>query len=502
MHRYALRAPSVLALLFAFAVAWLWHLSGTSLTAPHDNLEQMLWTHSLQWGYYKHPPLPTWLLWPGVQMTSSPSGHIWASYVMGASVSLLAVFVFWHLLAHLRGRPYAFVAVLAMLCITYYNGRLYYYNHNTVLMLAVCLSAWACWRAFEARSLLWWAALGMALGLGALSKYQIAISVICVLVFFISQGAWRVAVHRQGLLLAGGVALLVFSPHAFWLQANDFQPFVYATQTSLGLNLDAAQRILQSLRWLADMLLNRALPAWLFLAAVAFIAAKHQTPANDAPAPMPRTTDARHFLLIWGFVPLAFTVLVGLATGAELQLQWGTAFLLFAVPAVMELSSVARKSINIARALCVFILIQALLMLASHLSSFKGPASMRDKHWRSFDSAKFAERIAPTALAQLGGHIHIVIGPSNLSSALAVHLPGQPLVLVDGRHDISPWVQKDDVKRCGAVEVVKKVGGAFPNDVNSLEQDFPGVGFRIVRPQSGQLPCESMSKKPTKLSKS
>ena len=191
--------------MLTFAVAWLWHLSGASLTAPQDNLEQLLWTHYLQWGYYKHPPLPTWLLWPAVQLAASPSGHIWASYVVGASVSLLAVFVFWHLLAHLRGRPYAFVAVLAALCITYYNGRLYYYNHNTVLMLAVCLSAWACWRAVEARSLLWWAALGMALGLGALSKYHIAISVICVLVFFISQGAWRVAVHRQGLLLAGAV---------------------------------------------------------------------------------------------------------------------------------------------------------------------------------------------------------------------------------------------------------------------------------------------------------
>ena len=26
---------------------------------PWDNIEQLVWSQSLQWGYYKHPPLPT-----------------------------------------------------------------------------------------------------------------------------------------------------------------------------------------------------------------------------------------------------------------------------------------------------------------------------------------------------------------------------------------------------------------------------------------------------------
>jgi hypothetical protein len=285
--------------------------------------------------------------------------------------------------------------------------------------------------------------------------------------------------------------MLVFSPHAYWLQAHEFQPFVYAQQTSLGASLDAGQRVSQSMRWLADMLLNRALPAWLQLAAVMFMVRKQRTSFNTTEPSALRQPAARSFLLIWGFVPLAFTVIVGLATGAELQLQWGTAFLLLAVPAVMELIPVAWKNVNATRVLCVFVGIQALLLVASHLSSYKGPASMRDKHWRSIDSAKLAQRIAPAAMAQLGGEVKVVMGSANLATAIALQLPGQPTVLIDGRYDISPWVQQDLVKRCGAVEIVKKSGAAFPIDTTSLEEVLPGWGWRIVKPEIGQPPCQS-----------
>ncbi|NMM79153.1 hypothetical protein B2J89_21170, partial [Acidovorax sp. SRB_24] len=48
--------------LLLFAGVWLWHLSSVALSPPADNIEQLTWMRSLQWGYYKHPPLPTWML--------------------------------------------------------------------------------------------------------------------------------------------------------------------------------------------------------------------------------------------------------------------------------------------------------------------------------------------------------------------------------------------------------------------------------------------------------
>src|SRR4249920_2024958 len=127
------RTPAyVIAGLLAFAFVWLLHLGQTSFAAPVDNIEQLVWVRSLEWGYYKHPPLPTWLLWLPVKIFGLTP---WTTYVLGAALTLTALGLFWGFLARLRGQAYASVALAAAACITFYNGRLTYYNHNVVLLL-------------------------------------------------------------------------------------------------------------------------------------------------------------------------------------------------------------------------------------------------------------------------------------------------------------------------------------------------------------------------------
>ena len=71
----------------------------------------------------------------------------------------------------------------------------------------------------------------------------------------------------------------------------------------------------------------------------------------------------------------------------------------------------------------VFIVFQGLLLVQSHLSSPLGPLALRDRHWRAFDSAQLAERIAEPARAALGGPIRVVIGTTGPAGALALRLP-------------------------------------------------------------------------------
>lgn len=140
---------------------------------------------TLEWGYYKHPPLPTWLLWLPVIFGWSAG----AVYAMGAATTLAALGIYWRLLARPRGEGHTFVALLAAACITYYNGRLNYYNHNVVLLLASTACAALAWQAFATRRLRWWAALGLALGMGALPKYQVAVTLCSGLAFAAHQRA-------------------------------------------------------------------------------------------------------------------------------------------------------------------------------------------------------------------------------------------------------------------------------------------------------------------------
>ena len=484
------RSPSghlVAAGLLIFAAAWLLHLASVSLSPPVDNIEQLTWVRSLQWGYYKHPPLPTWLLWLPVHLLGLSAS---TASVLGAAVTLGAMAILWRLLGEMRGPRYAAIALLAMLCITYYNGRLNYYNHNVVLWLAVVTSAWCCWRAFEQARLRWWAALGLAIGLGALAKYQIAVTVLSVLCFWISQRAWREPVHVRGALLATLIALLVFTPHLLWLPEHDFGPIRYALSTSLGVRLGAAERLFNAAHWLVDQLLNRSLPAFLLLGVCAYGISREKAGSAEpiSNAVNGASRRGRALILCWALVPLAFMPAVGIAFGADLQLQWGTAFLPFVVPAAMELKPVwfwSRARLGLA--LKAFVALQAFLLLLSYVTSPVGIQALADHHWRGFGSKLLADAVAAPARARLGGPIRVVIGDQAIAGALALQLPERPVVLLEGHFRNSPWVTRDLVGACGALELLH--AALQPSNATPVGAAFPGLYWRSVEPIRSGVSC-------------
>lgn len=472
--------------LVLFAIAWLALLTCTSLSPPVDNIEQLTWVRSLEWGYYKHPPLPTWLLWVPVQWFGLTA---WASYALGASMTLGALAILWRLLVNLRGAAYAGLALLSALCITYYNGRLTYYNHNVVLMFVATASAALCWQAHTTRRLRWWIALGVVIGLGLLSKYQIVVTIASVLAFTLSQQAWRDPAHRVGLLSAALVALLMFVPHIEWLRAHGFGPIEYARNTSIGVGLGAWARIGNTLGWLVDQLLNRALPAFALLGLTALALRKQRRTTPEAPLPRAEglRDPAKALIYAWGVLPMCFMPLVGIATGAELPAHWGTAFLLFAVPAAMELAP--RRfwdRADLSKVLCTFLVIQALVMTRDYVTSPHGIPAFATNHWRNFNSQEFGQRIADAARAQLGGPVRIVIGEKQMAETLALQLPERPLVLINGNPEISPWLDRDAVERCGAVELgpTESLPGGVP--VGPL---LPETSWRVRMPRQGAAPC-------------
>ena len=477
----------IAAVLFAFAVCWLAVLAATSLAPPVDNIEQLVWLRSLAWGYHKHPPLPTFVAWVAVHLLGTSA---WTTYVLGALTTLGAMAVFWRLLRALRGARYATIGVLAALCITFYNDRLYYFNHNIVLLLLVTAGAAFCWRAWDERRLRWWVGLGVVMGLGALTKYQIAVTVASLACFWISQRGWRDPVHRRGALLATLLALALFTPHLLWLPQHDFGPIGYAMESSLGAQLPAGARTLEALTWLVDELGNRAFPALLLLAlAVRFAPAGRvvQARADHVPAE-PRTHAGRALLVCWGVVPLAFMPLASLLFGVDLQLQWGTPFLLFIVPCLMELWPVARwNSVPQARVWKAFVVLQMVLVAINLATSPVGVAALKDTHWRTFSAARLAERLAGPAREQLGGPIAVVIGSVGEAGALALQLPEAPLVLLDGRHDRSPWVPRELVAACGALELAHATEA--PAGTKAVGAPFANLYWRVVPPRAGAGRC-------------
>ena len=484
-----------------FAALWLSLLGASSLTPPIDNIEQLTWVRSLEWGYYKHPPLPTWLLWPVVQLLGL---RPLATYLLGATVTLGALGLAAHLLVLMRGPRFAATALLAMLCITFYNGRLYYYNHNTVLFLMVVGTAWASWQAFSRRSLGWWAVVGLMLGLGGLSKYQIVVAAASVAALWLQQRAWRDRVHLAGAALATLLGLLILVPHGVWLVQNDFAPIHYAMNSSLGANISQQQRPALVSNWLVDLLFNRLLPAWLLL----LFALVGRRATAKTPPDLQRDTQpdagvqaqslehqrlARALLLSFGLVPLVSLAAMGLVGGVQLQLQWGTAFAALLVPAVMELLTCCGLVFSqqvLRRAAKAFLVLQALLFGLNALTSPLGPQRWQSAHWSRFKSVELAQAIGEPARRLAGEPVQIIEGPANYAGALALEMPERPRVLIDGNLDISPWLTKESLLRCSRLQIDRWVG---PRDASwqAAGTQFPDIHWRVVKPSLTDQPCSA-----------
>ena len=455
-------ATGVTAALVLFTGMWLALLALAERTPPIDNVEQWVWSFALTWGYYKHPPLPTWIA-AGTQAVLGRTPLV--IDLLGALCAATSFFMFWHLLRRLRGSAFATLALLAVLCLTYSTLRLHYFNHNTVLMPLAAATVLLLWQA-TVRPWRWsWAAMGLFIGLGMLAKYQIVLVAACVGLWWMRIGGWRHREHRIGALWCALTAAMVFLPHLKWLLASDWAPLAYARQSSLDAGLPWSARPVHALHWLLDWFGNRLLPAWLLLALTAWALAGQRNSSGasvsrcDA-ATAPPAWMARQFLCLWGFGPPLLMVALCLATGMRLQFKWSTSFALWTVPAVMACLPIWDRVVRVRRlppaTWIGFAAIQLLLAAWLAVSAYRDdqaalPATTLG--WSRRDFASAARLVDEHARTTLGGPVQILSGPYGVAGAMAQHLPGPPLVLIDGDLARSPWVSVDQLRHARVVHV-------------------------------------------------
>ncbi|MCV2353241.1 glycosyltransferase family 39 protein [Paucibacter sp. B2R-40] len=448
-----LRAVPVAAWLALWALTWLTLLWLSSSSPPVDNAEQLSWVRSLEWGYYKHPPLPTALLWPLVQLLGL---HEWVSYLAAGAVTGLALLCSHRLVQELLGKQRANLALLGTLCIGFYTQRLSYFNHDVALLLCVAAAAACCWRAFAHRSWRAWIALGLLLGLGALAKYEVALAGASVLAVWAQHQGWRDRLHRRGLIAAIAVALLVFSPHVYWLITHDLQPLTYLRQNGMASALSLPQCAVGALRWIGNQFTQMA-GALILGAGLLWRSHKGAgapSAAEDSPQAVAREASARWFLTNWGLLPLVLMPLIAMSLRGSMHLNWGSAFMPLTCAALMaQLSGRRWQAIRLRDALLGFVLVQMLGIACLLISSKHSDHVLNQDRSRTFASQYVADQIGPAARKLLGGDIHIIAGPQRLASVLALRLPERPLVLIDGQYTLSPWVPADLDHECGILWV-------------------------------------------------
>lgn len=428
--------------LAAIAVIWLWIAVACAINPGQfaDSIEQFNWAHSMEWGYWKHPPLTTWLF-GGLALFTRDAW--WTPYLAAALCNAGIVWFMWKLALRLVTPQAAALAILMLPLHHVFSWRAQIYNHNTTLLLTVSAFTWAAVRAVQTGRRRDWVLAGVLAGFALLAKYQAAVAIAAV-----AAGAWRVGALRERRNLAHAAAaalagVLVFMPHVGWAAAHGWPTLHYvegsAPVLAPALRLHALTAFFATQVGMMGMML-------LACALLAFLPGTPRPAAGEPPAHAPRW--------IWTLilVPAAVLVLVVLVGGVKPAKYWGVGTLQF-VPLLLAMLVAHRSRVN---AIAVTLAISAVSTLGSvayyvHQSEPDAPAP------HSADRLMPASRLAEAVLRDWRAHsacpLRYVIGDGFTAGLVSAYSGQYPQVLEDIDFDKSPWIDRAQLREDGAVLV-------------------------------------------------
>ena len=228
--------------LLAFNALLWWLIPSIGLGNLHvDTLEAAFWTHDLAFGYWKHPPLLTWL----IDLVFLPGPlSIFSILFLSQIITISTAFFIWKLAYRLQGAHAARMALILFLTSPLASFYALQVNHNTVLAPFIAATLYFGYRYLETRSLKVNFLLGLSIGLGLLAKYEIIFAIIPLLALALIIPRYRSAFFHAKTYFALLIALLCLAPHLQWLAANDWPSFKRAVDSaSMATKLDLLESL-------------------------------------------------------------------------------------------------------------------------------------------------------------------------------------------------------------------------------------------------------------------
>ncbi len=182
-----------------------------------DDAEQLISAQSWAWGYgVRNPPLFTWIV-----VLSQHIFGVSIAAVVTVKFALLAISIWLlHLAARivLDNKKLAALAAFSPLAIYYVSWDLsFHYTHSVLLAASLCLTFVALLRLERRNDLPSYLILGVAIGIGLLSKYNYALFLAALLPAAFADRALRSHLANARTLLSAAIAVALALPHYLWL---------------------------------------------------------------------------------------------------------------------------------------------------------------------------------------------------------------------------------------------------------------------------------------------
>ncbi|WP_428246352.1 glycosyltransferase family 39 protein [Ferrovibrio sp.] len=466
--------------------------------APLDVIEGAVWGRQFELGYHKGPPLFAWALGLGLQLL--PGSMLPALLLSQFSLGL-AYWAVWRVARRLYGDDDALIVLLLMTTIYFYGFPSPEFNPIILQMAFSAIAGSFFYTALRDDRLRDWVIVGIAAGLGLLTRYSTAMYLVAMAVFVLLQPQARLCLKRPGPYLAAVITLLIMLPHLYWLQNHNFVSFAYVDQRagfSRGWN-----RVLLPVHFIGSQFLALLPPLVLLLIGLG----ARSEPVVTAPRD---NRFEKWFVIAIALGPVLLVVMLALIMGRTPRAMWGAPLWIFAtllVPLLFsdKLSATGRRWV--ARAWPVMFL----LPLALYASAMVvGPQVMNRNKRVHFPGQELARTVTDTWRRETGQPLRFVAGQMWLTGNVVFYSSDRPQSFTAASRIAAPWIDNARLRQCGAMllwpialdedEIPHNLAAAFPDarllpplvlkpPPNALQHLPFRFGWAIAQPAPGAAAC-------------
>jgi 4-amino-4-deoxy-L-arabinose transferase-like glycosyltransferase len=336
--------------LICLTIGVIWFISFMVFrSAPEwDNMEELVWANSFEWGYQKHPPFPVWIIYP---FTIIFGKAMWLPFALGvacvALTQIIAYFLYKRMASNagiLKPHDFGVVGVLVSSALIYYTIRGGDFNHNEAqlwLIAAMFYFYYVSWekeRGINSQANSFWRSwffFGLATGFAFISKYSVVIQVTVLVAHFLWSGRWRQSSNWLGALLAVFGFLLISSPHLWWLYHQTLlgQGPLFYVGHSISQQVSYFQNILGLV---TGFLLTQIFRILICLVVVWMIYRLSKSGKNEKMRAtntqswwLQLGTSDRTYLLFAALGPTLATMLIGGLTHQKIEAKWAVTFFIY-----------------------------------------------------------------------------------------------------------------------------------------------------------------------------
>lgn len=203
-------------------------VDGISLLS--EEAQYWTWAQTPAWGYYDKPPMIAWLIHLAEKLWGSDAE--WVLKTLPLLLYPLTTMLVYALGRRLFDPATGRDAALLFLLMPGVSLSAALLTPDVPLLLFWALALWFLWAAIEHNRWQDWLLLGLACGLGLLSRYNMAFFAFGTLAFVFGHPAERRLLINPRLHAAAGIAALVFLPNLLWNLDHQLVSFRHHAEAS------------------------------------------------------------------------------------------------------------------------------------------------------------------------------------------------------------------------------------------------------------------------------